>query len=123
MAFVNLSIPLTGWGETAHKLRQHDLKIQQAELMQQDLTEKMSLQNRQIYDQLIEALKLMEQHRASRNLAQDNHRISLMNYQAGVGTMTELMEAEALLLQAENAYTDALITYRTALRKYNDYNR
>ena len=122
LAFVNLSIPLTGWGETAHKLRQHDLKIRQAELMQQDLTEKMSLQNRQIYDHLIEALKLMEQHRSSRSLAQENHRISLMNYQAGVGTITELMEAEALLLQAENAYTDALITYRTALRKYNDYN-
>lgn len=122
LAFVNLSIPLTGWGEMVHRLKQHDMKIEQAELMQQDLTEKMSLQNRQIYDHLIEALKLMEQHRASRTLAQDNHRISLMNYQAGVGTMTELMEAEALLLQAENAYTDALITYRTALRKYNDYN-
>lgn len=123
LAFVNLSIPLTGWGETSHKLKQHDLKIQQAELMQQGLTEKMNLQNRQIYDQLIESLKLMEQHRSSRNLAQDNHRISLMNYQAGVGTMTELMEAEALLLQAENAYTDALITYRSALRKYNEYNK
>ncbi len=123
IAFVNLSIPITGWGETSHKLKQHDLKIQQAELMQQDLTEKMGLQNRQIYDHLIESLRLMEQHRSSRQLAEDNHRISLMNYQAGVGTMTELMEAEALLLQAENAYTDALITYRTALRRYTEYNK
>ena len=123
IAVVNLSIPITGWGETSHKLKQHDLKIQQAELMQQDLTEKMGLQNRQIYDHLIESLRLMEQHRSSRQLAQENHRISLMNYQAGVGTMTELMEAEALLLQAENAYTDALITYRTALRRYTEYNK
>ena len=45
-----------------------------------------------------------------------------MNYKAGVGTMTELMEAEALLLQAENAYTDARIAYRTSLRKFNDFN-
>lgn len=123
IAFMSLSIPLTGWGETAHKLRQHDLKIQQAELMQQDLGEKMSLQNRQIYDQLIEALKLMEQHRSSCVLAQDNHRISLMNYEAGVGTMTELMESEALLMQAENAYTDARITYLSAQRKFEEYNK
>ena len=122
IAFMSLSIPLTGWGETAHKLRQHDLKIQQAELMQQDLGEKMSLQNRQIYDQLIEALKLMEQHRSSCVLAQDNYRISLMNYEAGVGTMTELMESEALLMQAENAYTDARITYLSAQRKLEEYN-
>ena len=122
IAFMSLSIPLTGWGETAHKLRQHDLKIQ-AELMQQDLGEKMSLQNRQIYDQLIEALKLMEQHRSSCVLAQDNYRISLMNYEAGVGTMTELMESEALLMQAENAYTDARITYLSAQRKFEEYNK
>lgn len=123
IAFMSLSIPLTGWGETAHKLRQHDLKIQQAELMQQDLGEKMSLQNRQIYDQLIEALKLMEQHRSSCVLAQDNYRISLMNYEAGVSTMTELMESEALLMQAENAYTDARITYLSAQRKFEEYNK
>ena len=123
IGFVNLSIPLTGWGETAHKLKQHDLQIQQAELMQQDLGEKMTLQNRQIYDQLIESLKLMEQHRASFVLAQDNYRISLMNYQAGVGTMTELMESEALLMQAENAYTDARITYLSAQRKFEEYNK
>lgn len=123
IAFMSLSIPLTGWGETAHKLRQHDLKIQQAELMQQNLGEKMSLQNRQIYDQLIEALKLMEQHRSSCVLAQDNYRISLMNYEAGVGTMTELMESEALLMQAENAYTDARITYLSAQRKFEEYNK
>ena len=123
IAFMSLSIPLTGWGETAHKLRQHDLKIQQAELMQQDLGEKMSLQNRQIYDQLIEALKLMEQHRSSCVLEQDNYRISLMNYEAGVGTMTELMESEALLMQAENAYTDARITYLSAQRKFEEYNK
>lgn len=123
IAFVNLSIPLTGWGETAHRLKQHDLRIQQAELMQQDLSEKMALQNRQIYDQLIESIKLMEQHRSSCVLAQDNHRISLMNYEAGVGTMTELMESEALLLQAENAYTDARITYLSAQRKFAEYNK
>ncbi len=46
-----------------------------------------------------------------------------MNYEAGVGTMTELMESEALLLQAENAYTDARITYLSAQRKFAEYNK
>lgn len=123
LVFANLSIPLTGWGEMSHRLRQHDLQIQKAELMQEDLMSKMSLQNRQIYDQLTEAIRLMEQHRAARELAQDNHRISLLNYQAGVGTMSELMESEALMLQAENAYTDSRITYLSAQRKFEEYNK
>ena len=46
-----------------------------------------------------------------------------MNYKAGVGTMTELLEAETLLNQAENAYTDSRISYRIAARKFADYNK
>jgi outer membrane protein TolC len=65
----------------------------------------------------------MEQHRASRDLGLDNYRVALMNYKAGVGTMTELLEAETLLNQAENAYTDSRISYRIAARKFADYNK
>jgi outer membrane protein TolC len=45
-----------------------------------------------------------------------------MNYKAGISTMTDLLQAEALLLQAENNYTDANITFLTAQRKFNDFN-
>jgi len=123
VAFINLTIPLTGWGETSHKLKQHNWQIEQAEMMLKDLRGKMDLQNRQVLDRLTESVKLLDQHRASRDLAQENYRVAMMNYQAGVGTMTELMDAEALLLQAENAYTDARISYRTARRRFNDLNK
>ena len=123
VAFVSLTIPITGWGETSHKLRQHDLKIRQAEMMQEHYREKLSLQNRQVYDKLIESVKLMDQHRTSWELAKENYRVAMMNYEAGIGTMTELMEAETILLQAENAFTDARISYRAAARKFHDYNQ
>ena len=123
LAFVKLSIPITPWGETSHKLRQNKLEIQQAEMMLDNYREKLELQNRQVYDQLVESIKLLEQHRSSRDMAKENHRVALMNYQAGIGTMTSLMEAEALLLQAENAYTDARISYRTSARKFKEYTK
>ena len=37
--------------------------------------------------------------------------------------MTELLEAEALLLLAHNNYTDARINYRASLRRFNDLNK
>ena len=123
IAFLNLSVPITGWGETSHKLKQHDWQIKQAEWLREDYRAKLDLQNRQIFDRLTESIQLLEEHRASRELARENHRIALMNYQAGVGTMTELMEAETLLLHAENALTDAHISYLTALRKFRDFNK
>ena len=123
IAFAQLSIPLTGWGETAHKIKQQNIRIQLSEMMREDLRMKMEIQNTHIYDQLTEAIQLVAQHRSSRDLAEENYRIALMNYRAGVGTMTELMESEALLMQAENAYTDARITYLSAQRKFEEYNK
>ena len=122
LAFASLTIPLTQWGETSHKLKQHDIRIRQAEMQRDDLQGKLRLQNEQVYDQLTESVKLLEQHRAAKELAEDNYNLALMNYKAGISTMTDLLQAETLLLQAENNYTDANITFLTAQRKFNDFN-
>ena len=81
------------------------------------------LQNEQAYRQLNEAIRLVTEHESALQMAQENYRISLMNYQAGMSTMSELLESQALLLQAENAYTDARISFRGAQRKFNDLNK
>lgn len=123
IAFVSLNIPLTQWGQTAHQLKQQNMRIKQAQLMREDLAAKLNLQNEQVYNQMVEAAKLTSQHQTAADLAADNYNLALMNYRAGVATMTELLEAEALLMQAQNNLTDARINYRTALRKYNDYTK
>ena len=122
-AFAFVRIPITEWWETGHKIKEHNLKIEKAKLMQEDLMGKMALQNEQAYDQLTEALRLVIQHQSALEMAQDNYRISLMNYQSGMTTMSELLESQAMLLQAENAYTDARISFRSAQRKFNDLNK
>ena len=44
IAFLGVKIPLTQWWYTSHKLKEHDIKIQEAELMRDDLQQKMKLQ-------------------------------------------------------------------------------
>ena len=123
MALAFVRIPITQWWETSHKIKEHNLRIEKAKLMQNDLMGKMMLQNEQAYRQLNEAIRLVTEHESALQMAQENYRISLMNYQAGISTMSELLEAHALLLQAQNAYTDARISYRAAQRKFNDINK
>ncbi len=123
IAFFGVKIPLSDWWKTAHKLKEHDIKIQEAEIMRDDLQQKMKLQNEQVYDALTEAILLLQQHESANEMAQDNYQTTLMNYQAGLETMSNLLESQALLLQALNQYTDARITYRSNLRRYNDLNK
>lgn len=118
--FAKVSVPLTQWWETSHKIKQHNLKIEQYQIMQQDLTEKMSLQEQQAYNQMIEAEALMESDQAALDMAEENYHIAEVNYRAGMNTITDVLEANALLLQAQNAITDRQITYVTARRRYHD---
>ena len=120
IALAQVSIPLTQWWETAHKLKEHDIVIREAELMQQDLTEKMSLQLKQAYNQMVEADALMQSDKAALDMAKENYRLAELNYRAGMNTITDVLEAHALLLQAKNAITDRQITYLTARRRYHD---
>lgn len=120
IALAQVSIPLTQWWETSHKLKEHNIAIREAELMQKDLTEKMSLQLKQAYNQMVEADALMQSDKAALDMAKENYRLAELNYRAGMNTITDVLEAHALLLQAKNAITDRQITYLTARRRYHD---
>ena len=118
--FAQVSVPITKWWETSHKIKEHNLKIEQAEIMQKDLMEKMSLQEKQAYNQMVEAEALLKSDRAALDMAEENYRIAELNYRAGMNTITDVLEANALLLQAQNAITDRMITYASARRRYHD---
>lgn len=118
--FASVSVPLTQWWETAHKIKEHDLKIREAELMQQDYDGKMRLQEKRAYNQMIEAEALLRSDRAALAMAEENSRLANLNYRAGMNTIADVLEANALLLQAQNAITDRQITFASARRRYHD---
>lgn len=118
--FAQVSVPLTQWWEASHKIKEHNFKIEQYEIMQQDLTEKMTLQEKQAYNQMNEAEALLQSDKSALDMALENYRVAELNYRAGINTMTDVLEANALLLQAQNAITDRQITYASARRRYHD---
>ena len=80
----------------------------------------MQLQEMQAYNQMVEAESLLRSDSAALDMAEENYRLAELNYKAGMNTITDVLEANALLLQARNAITDRQITYATACRKYHD---
>ena len=123
VGFLTVQIPLSAWGEQAYKIKEHNVRIRQAEMQQKEFIQKMALQNEQVYNQLTEAVQLLLQYDKSHQLAQDNYRLARLNYEAGASTITELLESQMLLFQSESAYCDALTAYFSALRKFRDFNK
>jgi len=120
VVFAVLRVPLTQWWETSHKLKEHNIKINQYELDRQSLTEQMSIQENQAYTNILEAEALLVSDSASYKMAVENYRVERLNYNSGLNTITDVLQANTLLLQADNAIIDRNITLISAKRRYHD---
>ena len=120
VAFLSLSIPLTSWWETSHKLRQHRLRIEEAELRKQHYSRMLTIEEEKAYSDMVDAYLLLRTDSSALELANENYRLANLNYTAGTNTISEVLQAQALLLQAQNAITDRRTTYIMARRRLMD---
>ena len=69
---------------------------------------------------MVDAWMLLKSDSAALDVARENYRLATLNYSAGVNTLSEVLQAHALMLQAENAITDRRTTYVMARRRLLD---
>ena len=120
VAGFSLNVPLTDWWGTAHKMKEHNIRIEQAQMAETHYGELMTLEEEKAYNDMVDACMLMRSDSAALQLARENYRLAEINYAAGVTTVSEVLQAHALLLQAENAVTDRQVTYLVARRRLAD---
>ena len=120
VALLSVSVPLTAWWETSHKLRQHDIAIEEARMQQEHLGQMMSLEEEKAYSDMLDAWSLLRSDSSALEIARENYRLATLNYQVGSITLAEVLQAHALLLQAQNAITDRRTTYLVARRRLMD---
>ena len=120
VAGFSLNVPLTDWWGTAHKMKEHNIRIEQAQMAETHYGELMTLEEEKAYNDMVDACMLMRSDSAALQLARENYRLAEINYAAGVTTVSEVLQAHALLLQAENAVTDRRVTYLVARRRLAD---
>lgn len=118
--FAMVSVPLTGWWETGHKIREKSLRLEEARLEERDLSEKLTLRTQQAYDQMMASALLIEQAERAVSLSERRAQLSRVGYRAGTASITDLLTAETELLAAKNELTDARIAYRVHQRRYHD---
>lgn len=112
---LNLNIPVWDWGVRRSKVRQAELKQQQAKV-ELSATQRELVKNLQaFYDEARTARDQMDLLRSAIDLASESLRLMLARYQAGESTILELVDAQTALTQARNAYDDGILRYRVAL--------
>ena len=75
------------------------------------------MRQQQVYDQVEADRQGVAIAQLTRLQAAENLRVCRLNYEAGLCPIADLLEAETLLLKADNEYIDALV----ALHIHSDY--
>jgi outer membrane protein TolC len=114
-AQATLNIPVWNWGSTRSKIRQADIRRQQAQL-DLELTRRQLISNlHALYLEAQSALAQLDSLKNSVNDAAESLRLTQLRYQAGEVTVLEVVDAQSTLAQARNAHDDGLFRYRQAL--------
>ncbi len=115
VAQAQLSIPLFTWGATRSRIRESQLRLQQART-ELSFTQRQLLANLDAYyREAAASLDLLATLRRSAGLAEESLKLTLLRYQAGEATAFEVVDAETTLVQARTSYIDGLLRYRLAL--------
>jgi outer membrane protein TolC len=112
---ISLNVPLWDWGSRSSKVRQAQLKRDQANV-ELSATQRTLIRNLQgFYQEAQTARDQVDLLRHSMDQAAENLRLNGLRYQAGEATILELVDAQTLLTGARNAYDDGLVRYRLAI--------
>lgn len=114
-AQITVNIPVWNWGATKSKVKQAELRQDQAKLdlsiAQRTLQAGLATAHTEAEGALAQAGLL----RDSMNLAVDSLRLTLLRYQAGEATAFEVADAQTTVKTARDAYDDGLARYRVAM--------
>ena len=104
---LNVSVPIFHFGERYNKVRASKAKLEQVRLEQANLNEKMMLELTQVENNLDEARLELDLANRSLDQAAENQRVSKSQYEAGLETLSDHLEAQALWQQAYATQVDA----------------
>lgn len=114
-AVASLQIPIFNWGGDRSKLKQAELRRDQARI---ELTHEQRLllsHLQQFYDEASTARSEMDSLSSSAEMAAESLRLTNLRYQAGESTVLEIVDAQNTLTLARNAFDDGQARYRVAL--------
>lgn len=114
-AVATLQIPIFSWGSDRSKLKQAELRRDQANVELSYAQRQLLSHLRQYYNEAETARSEMESLASSAELAADSLRLTTMRYQAGESTVLEVVDAQNTLTQARNAYDDGQSRYRISI--------
>ncbi|MEA3296578.1 MAG: TolC family protein [candidate division Zixibacteria bacterium] len=113
-AGVTLSIPVFDGGLTSGEVSRARAEHRQTELAVEQLKDDITLEVEQAFDRLLQARKTLDIQGETIAQAEEGMRIANLRYEAGEGTLLEVLSAQTALTRARTSLAQATFAFREA---------
>lgn len=111
----SLNIPIWDWGARRSKVRQAELKREEAAVELSAAQRTLVRNLRGFYNEAQASRQQVDLLRRAVDLTSESMRLNTLRYQAGEATILEVVDAQIARIQARNAYDDGMVRYRVAI--------
>jgi outer membrane protein TolC len=123
MVFALLQVPITDWHKTGIKLKKHNLDTEIAENDRRNYTEMMELQTNQAWFNLEQSWLRINMAQTALSDAEANLKITSDYYEAGLVSLSDLLEAQTQLKHSHDELSDSRVEYQINLVKYKQLTK
>jgi outer membrane protein len=111
---LNLNVPIFDGLQKNYQVKQTKLQIQQSDLDEQNLTESLKMQRTNANNALTTNRLAMESQQRNVELARKVYETTQAQYVGGIATMTDIVNAETSMREAQTNYLRALVQVKLA---------
>jgi outer membrane protein TolC len=114
-AVVTLNIPVWNWGATQSKVKQAELRRDQAKRELSLVQRKLLAELKSLYSEAQTAAEELSNLQRSAELGTESLRLVLLRYKNGESTVLEVVDAQNVAFSSDAAFQDGAVRYRVAL--------
>jgi outer membrane protein TolC len=118
IVYGSVSVPISDWWGGSHELKHREIKEKIAENELEDNSELLLVQMEKAWRDLTDAYTEYLLNEESKAQAQENLSVNEDGYENGLITVSDLLEAQALLKEAEDRLTDSKSQFLIAKTEY-----
>jgi outer membrane protein TolC len=116
--FGSISVPISDWIAGASEIKEHRLKEEIARNELKDRSELLMLQMEKAWQDFGDSYKQVQLAEESKLQAEENLKVNEDSYRNGLTSVSDLLEAQALLQQTYNQLTDSRADYMIKKTRY-----
>lgn len=115
---LTVAVPISGWWGGSHSIKKKTLELENARIERDNLTQKLEIEITDKWDNLTGAYRKMGLSYQDIIQSKENLRITRAYYEAGMNTITDLLDAQALYVESQSSYISSYGTFRLSVSQY-----